>query len=33
MYTIIPALVSVVLGLTAIVIYGSWITISSNHDW
>jgi uncharacterized membrane protein YdjX (TVP38/TMEM64 family) len=32
MYTIIPALVSVVLSLTAIVIYGSWIAISSNHD-
>jgi hypothetical protein len=30
--TVIPTLVSVVLALSAIVIYGSWITITSNHD-
>jgi len=31
--TVMPALLSVVFALTAIVIYGSWITITSNHDW
>ena len=29
---VIPALASVVLALIAIVIYGSWIIITSNHD-
>jgi hypothetical protein len=32
MVTLIPPLASVVLVLTAMVIYGSWITISSDHD-
>jgi hypothetical protein len=30
--TVIPALVSVVFALTAIVIYATWITINSDND-